>query len=119
MNLVSLYLVLALAVQAARVQPKNGYVPDAATAIKVAEAVLSPIYGEKKIEDERPFTASLKDDVWTVTGTVPCPETKAGESDTAVRPGFKAEKQIGCYGGAAEIRISKEDGRILFVTHYK
>src|ERR1017187_8441827 len=50
--------------------PKKGYVPDSATAVRIAEAVLIPGYGQDKIESQRPFTAKLKDDVWTVYGTV-------------------------------------------------
>lgn len=33
------------------VKPKDGFVPDAKTAVKVAEAVLIPVYGEKKISE--------------------------------------------------------------------
>jgi hypothetical protein len=44
----------------------NGYVPDAATAVKIAEAVLVLVYGEQKIVSERPFTATLKGNFWTV-----------------------------------------------------
>src|SRR5258706_1263754 len=51
--------------------PKNGYVPDKATAIRVAEAVFIPIYGEKHVVSERPFQAQLKGDVWTVKGSLP------------------------------------------------
>jgi hypothetical protein len=36
--------------------PKGGYVPDAVTASRVAEAVLIPVYGEQRIASERPFT---------------------------------------------------------------
>jgi hypothetical protein len=76
-------------------KPKNGFVPDQATAIRIAEAVLVPIYGEKNIQSERPFKATLKNGVWTVTGTLP-PQS---------------------LGGTAIVRLSKADGRILLVTH--
>ncbi len=33
-------------------RPKEGYVPDAATAVRIADAVLAPVYGEKQIESE-------------------------------------------------------------------
>jgi hypothetical protein len=46
----------------------NGFVPDAATAIRVAEAILLPIYGEEKVLSERPFRASLGAGVWTIQG---------------------------------------------------
>jgi hypothetical protein len=78
-------------------EPKDGYVPDAATAARIAEAVLLPIYGEATVLSERPFKASLNDDVWTVTGSM-----------KKVHP-----------GGVATVRLSKADGRVLFVTHGK
>jgi hypothetical protein len=78
-------------------KPEKGYAPDAQTAIKIAEAVLAPIYGEEHIQNERPFRASLKNGVWVVTGTLP-----------------KNEK-----GGAAVASISKDTGGVLGVLHYK
>ncbi len=78
-------------------KPAKGFVPDSMTAIKVAEAILTPIYGKKVIEGEKPFHAKLKNGIWTVEGTLP----------------------IGFDGGVAEIDISKEDARILRVTHGK
>jgi len=36
------------------VRPKDGFVPDAKTAEKIAEAVLIPVYGEEQISRERP-----------------------------------------------------------------
>lgn len=77
--------------------PKNGFVPDAVTAIKIAMAVLIPIYGEQTIESEHPFTATLSKEVWTIAGSVP----------------------KGQVGGVAEIRISKTSGRVLRVVHSK
>jgi hypothetical protein len=79
----------------------GGYVPDEATAAKIAEAVLTPRYGEKQIEWERPFHAELTGDTWTVTGTMHCPAGKA------------------CVGGVAKVRISATDARILSMTHGK
>jgi hypothetical protein len=81
-------------------KPKEGYVPDAITAIKIAEAVLIPIYGEKQINSEKPLNAELKDGIWIVTGTLNC---LGGGHD--------------CPGGVAIVEISKEDGRILRVIH--
>jgi len=79
----------------------DGYVPDAATAVKIAEAVLIPVYGEKTVVAERPFKAQLNDGVWTVSGTLPCPNGKR------------------CFGGAAEVKLAKDDARILSMIHYK
>ena len=82
-------------------KPESGYVPDTITATKIAEAVLIPVYGEKKIESERPLTAKLKDGVWIVTGTLRCPDGNV------------------CDGGVADVRISKDDARILDMSHGK
>lgn len=86
--------------------PNSGYVPDAATAVKIGEAVLTPVYGEKKIANERPFNAELKKGIWTVSGTLRCPDGKGGTTDQ-------------CEGGTAVVKIAKSDGRILFMIHYK
>lgn len=76
--------------------PKDGYVPNKETAIKIAEAIWLPIYG-KVIESEKPYIAELKDStVWIVQGTL------------------KSTK-----GGVAYIEIQKSDCKILKVTHGK
>jgi len=59
-------------------KPTDGFVPDSQTAVKIAEAVLIPVYGEKQIRSEEPFTAELKGAVWTVGGTLPCSDGKGG-----------------------------------------
>ena len=79
--------------------------PDSKTAVKIAEAVLTPDYGKKQIESERPFVAMLKGNVWTISGTLRCPDGRAGT--------------ISCDGGTAEVQIAKDDGRILSMLHYK
>ena len=84
--------------------PPAGYVPDAKTAVNVAEAVLIPVYGKKQIESERPFTATLKDGVWTVAGTLRCPDGKGGVTTL-------------CDGGVAVVRIAKQDARVLYMLH--
>jgi hypothetical protein len=83
-------------------KPKDGYVPNSETAVKIAEAVLMPVFGEATIASERPFKATLKGDVWTVEGTLHCNS-----------PGG------GCKGGTATVRISKSSGAILLMGHYK
>ena len=80
----------------------DGYVPDAATAIKIAKAVLTPVYGEKTVVAERPFKAQLNDGVWTVNGTLHCPN---------------GDKM--CFGGGAEVKLAKDDARILSMIVYK
>lgn len=86
--------------------PKQGYVPNSTTAVKIAEAVLVPVYGEAKVASERPFTATLKAGVWTVQGTLRCPDGKGGTTTE-------------CVGGVAVVKLSKADARILFMIHYK
>ena len=64
--------VVVTAVLAENYRPASGYVPDSATAVQIAEAVLIPVYGKKEIESERPFTAKLEKNMWTVSGTLRC-----------------------------------------------
>jgi hypothetical protein len=78
-------------------EPKDGFVPDAETARKIAEAVWVPIYGQKQIDLEKPFIVTLEGDVWSVEGDYP--------------------KEKNAVGGAAIIRIRKKDGKILYLTH--
>ena len=84
----------------ASVKPKDGFVPNAETAVKIGEAVLIPVYGEATINRERPFKATRQGDVWRVTGTLNCGAPE-------------------CEGGTAVVRISKTSGEILFMSHYK
>jgi NTF2 fold immunity protein len=79
------------------VQPSNGLVPDAKTAITIAVAIWTPIYGEKQIASQKPYVAILKQGNWTVTGSLP----------------------HGTVGGTAIAVISKTDGRVVRVSHGK
>jgi NTF2 fold immunity protein len=82
-------------------KPPAGFVPAGVVAVQIAEAVLIPIYGKEQIDSEKPFTANLRGDVWTVLGTLRCPDGNL------------------CDGGVAVVRISKTDARILSVMHGK
>jgi hypothetical protein len=75
--------------------PAVGFVPDSATAVAIAVAIWTPIYGAREISAERPYVAHLRGDVWTVTGTLP--------------------RKVP--GGVAVAEISKRDARILRVSH--
>lgn len=76
---------------------KDGYVPNEKTAMKVAEAIWLPIYGEQ-IYNEKPFHATLKNDsIWIVEGTLP----------------------EGTLGGTAYIEIQRKDCKVLKVIHGK
>ena len=83
--------------------PRGGFVPDQQTAVLIAETVLTPIYGRKHIESERPFTARLHGNRWIVKGTL----SKARSADQIV------------VGGTAVAEIDKADGRIIAVYHLK
>jgi hypothetical protein len=75
-------------------QPTNGYVPDQKTAMQVAEAVLVSVYGEGQVKAQEPFRVSLDGNIWTVKGALPHGP-----------------------GGNAEIKLSKKDGAVLYVSH--
>ena len=70
------------------------YVPDEATAVRIAEAVWLAFYG-KEIYNSRPFRAELAQGVWIVSGSLP----------------------EGWQGGVPIARINRDDGRILQVIH--
>lgn len=80
------------------VRPEDGYVPNAETAISIAIAVWTPIYGAENIARQKPYRASLgADGIWVVEGSLP----------------------EGWLGGVALAEIAKADGRILRVSHGK
>jgi hypothetical protein len=78
-------------------KPKEGYVPNKETAISIAIAVWLPIYSKEQIESEKPYTAKLNNGIWFVTGSLP----------------------NGWNGGVAEAEISKDDGKIIRISHGK
>jgi len=72
-----------------------GVVPDEGTAVKVAEAIFLPIFGEEEVTKFLPYHAQLKDGIWTVYGTL--------------KPNSR--------GGTPQLRIQKKDGKVLEVWH--
>lgn len=70
---------------------------DEDTAIKIAEAVLVKVYGEKRILKQKPWIVEEKDYSFIIRGTLP-PMT---------------------LGGVAEIEISKTDGAVISYKHGK
>ena len=74
---------------------ENGCVPNETTAIKIAEAIWLPIYGDQ-IYESIPFVAQLHNDIWIVEGT------------------SKYE-----FGGIPHIKIHKKNASIMFVTLWK
>jgi hypothetical protein len=78
----------------------GGLVPDEQTAIKIAEAILFPIYGEKEIRGQKPYVVKLKDGKWSIDGSMP--KSKSGEL---------------IVGGTFHIIISQKDARVLEIGH--
>jgi hypothetical protein len=77
--------------------PKEGLVPTAEIAFQIAEPILKQIYGSKKIENEKPFSINIEDDVWVIEGHL--------------------DKEL--LGGVAYMEIRKSNGEILKVIHTK
>ena len=76
--------------------PPNGCVPDKKTAILVADAILTSVYGEQQIAKERPLKIALVEgDVWLIWGTLP-------------------RRYL---GGTAVIKLSRRTGKVLFLSH--
>ncbi len=78
-------------------------VPNKEIAVKIAEALLIPIYGEKVLE-QRPFNCLLVDEsIWFISGTL-----AKCSPDEGVRT-----------GGVAYVILQKKDGKVLKITHDK
>ncbi len=76
--------------------PTEGFVPNEETAIKIAESILVPIYGEQVLK-KKPFIVKLDENIWSIKGTLP----------------------KGYLGGVPYIKIQKSDCKILMVGHSK
>lgn len=72
-----------------------GPVSDEAAAIKIAITTLELVYEKEEIEQQKPYRAVLKGDVWHVSGSL--------------RRGLK--------GGVVEAEIRKNDGHLINVWH--
>src|SRR4030095_15685005 len=70
------------------------------TAIKIAEAVLFPIYGEKTIRDEKPYVVKLAGGKWSIDGSMP-----------------KSKPDNPVVGGTFHIVISQRDAQVLEMGH--
>jgi hypothetical protein len=75
--------------------PADGVVPDEATAVRIAEAIFPPIFGEEEIGKFRPYHAQLTNGVWTVYGTL----------------------KRGSRGGTPMVRMRKLDARVLEIWY--
>jgi NTF2 fold immunity protein of polymorphic toxin system component len=74
----------------------GGVVADKETAIRIAEAILFPVYGENAIREQRPYQVTLKDGQWTV--------------DRTERPGFG--------GGRFHIVILQSDAHVAEIGYH-
>jgi hypothetical protein len=87
-----------------KVRLAAGFIPDADTAIEVAEPELNRTFGAHLIKSEKPITAGLLGDTWIVSGTLYCDDGKGGKTTM-------------CLGGVATAHLSKADGRVLKIFH--
>jgi len=84
-------------------------VPDAATALSIAEPALTKVYGKRQIDYERPLTATLEGEIWSVYGTLCCPDSKRHRRCEVGR----------CLGGVATLNLRQSDGKVLSISHGK
>jgi NTF2 fold immunity protein len=103
-------LLLAFTSLAQNSQPATKVrVPDAATALSIAEPALIKVYGNAKWTTRDHLTATLDDGIWSVYGTLCCPDAKG-----------KRTCDVGkCVGGVAALKLRQSDGKILSISHTK
>jgi hypothetical protein len=96
-NLVLVILQVIVYVGGAMAEWKDNavLVPDAKTAVRIAEAICEAKYGNKIVTNYQPYSARLEGDNWTVIGTPADGSTRAG--------------------GMPEVIISKIDGRVVHI----
>jgi hypothetical protein len=83
-------------------------IPDEKTAIKIAEAVWLPIYGDN-IYKRIPFVANLKNDsVWIIKGTLNIDTSNIKKNIIFVRS-----------GGVPYLEINKFNCKVIKVSHGK
>jgi hypothetical protein len=101
---------MAFTLSAQSSPPANSVrVPDATTALSIAEPALIKVYGKRQIDYERPLIATLEDGIWSVRGTLCCPDSKGRRICEVGR----------CEGGVAELNLRQSDGKILSTSHGK
>ena len=100
-------LLIALSASAQQSPQVNALrIPDAETALKIAERLLVKTYGRKHIDAEKPLRAELTGGVWSIYGTLWCSDGKGGRTNH-------------CVGGVAKIELRQRDGKVLSVSHTK
>lgn len=105
-----LLIAIAFALSAQKTPPATIVrVPDATTALSIAEPALIKVYGKRQIDYERPLTATLEHGIWSVGGTLCCPDSKRHRNC-----------EVGsCVGGVAELKLWQSDGKVLSISHGK
>ncbi len=73
--------------------------PTETVALKIAEAVIEPVYGAKCLKEERPLKARLIGGEWHVKGSAPT--------------------NTDWMGGVVEVHINKTNGCITLMKHGK
>ncbi len=91
--------------------PSNGFVPDSATAVRIALAVWAPIYGDDiQSVPQHPCNATLQGGVWTVTKQMAHPDHPGQILLIAGSNTLSASGQV----DTEVLKIDKRDGRILY-----
>ena len=80
--------------------PADGLIPTQEIAVQIAEIILSQLYGQENIEQQKPFSINLEDDVWIIEG-------------------YWDRNDFSTDGGVAYMEISKKNGAVLKVIHTK
>jgi hypothetical protein len=75
--------------------PKEGYVPDKDTAIKIAEVILIRLYGERDVTSQKPYVVTEDENIWWVCGTLKKDEL----------------------GSSFSIAISRQTAAVLYLEH--
>ncbi|HTR24320.1 MAG TPA: NTF2 fold immunity protein [Terriglobales bacterium] len=84
-------------------------VPDAATAISIAEPALIKKYAKRRIDDEKPLVAILQNGVWNVHTTRCCTTNNSGQRKCVLQ----------CFGGGDALELRQSDGKILSFPVWK
>jgi hypothetical protein len=80
---------------------QRGLIRSKETAIRVAEAILFPIYGRKTIEAQKPYEVELHDGTWYVSAHTP--------------KGYNGPTLM--FGGGFYIALSQKDARVLEIGY--
>lgn len=75
--------------------PKEGLLPTAEIAFQIAEPILANVYGQELIDQEKPFSINLENNIWIIEGHI----------------------ESGVKGGVAYMEIRKSNGEILKIIH--